>query len=249
MIELNEKTLVYQKTFQIGSGETDMYGRLRLGALVNLLIQSAIDSSNTLGFGFQDIEYQQLFWVCSRLTLELARPVQWQEQITVETWPKNIERIIYLRDFLLRDKQNKIIAKATSGWLAIDLEHKRPKRIEGISAELFTHLKLKHALKRSPEKLGKIAIGKIVEHRANYFDIDLNKHVTATRYLDWMMDSFSPSFHKQYYPKKMNINYIKETLPFQTICLSEQEMSPNNFLFEGTHKDTNHTSFRGQLIF
>ena len=45
---------------------------------------------------------------------------------------------------MVRDNAGEIVAKATSGWLAIDLKTKRPKRIEGLDGELFMLLKNKH---------------------------------------------------------------------------------------------------------
>ena len=43
--------LTLTKQFKIRSNETDISGFLRPGALVNLLIQTAIDSADELGFG------------------------------------------------------------------------------------------------------------------------------------------------------------------------------------------------------
>lgn len=39
--------------------------------------------------------------------------------------PKTIEGTLYLRDFIVRDKDENIIARATSGWLAIDIRNKK----------------------------------------------------------------------------------------------------------------------------
>lgn len=249
MIDLSEERLSYTHRFSIGSGETDMFARLRLGALVNLMIQAAVHSSDDIGFGFKDIQKQQLFWVCSRLTLEIEQPIHWKDDIIIETWPKDIERIIYLRDFLVKSPQGAILARATSGWLAIDSNSKRPKRIQGTSAAMFTHLKLKQALQRPPEKLSPLKTGELFEYKARYFDIDLNKHVTASRYIDWMMDGFPLEFHQQHYPRLLSINYIKETLPHETISLLRKQQESTSYLFEGTNKGAESTAFRGQINF
>jgi medium-chain acyl-[acyl-carrier-protein] hydrolase len=147
----NERELCYRLTHTITSSETDMEARLRLGALVNLLIQAAIGSADRLGFGFGGIREQQLFWVLSRLTLEIDRPLGWHETIEIETWPKTTEGLLYLRDFLIRDENQEIIGRATSGWLAIELESKRPRKVSSENEIYFTALKDKHGLQPYPK--------------------------------------------------------------------------------------------------
>ncbi len=250
MKDLTEKDLTLTTYFSVTSADTDMYSRLRLGGLINFLIQSAIQSADDLGFGFGDISRQKLFWVLSRLTLEIYRPLEWYEEVEVETWPKDVERIIYLRDFVVRDKNKKVVARATSGWLAVDLETKRPKRIEGVGADFFTHLNEKHALEKSPEKIGPVKeAGDAFEIQSSYYDIDLNRHVTSTRYIDWMMDTFSIDFHEQNYPSGLSINYMKETKPREIIRLNRTETAKNRFLFEGDNVGADTTAFRGKIEF
>ncbi len=101
-----EKDFTLFSKFNITSADIDMQARLRLGGLVNLLIQSAINSADQLGFGYGGLKEQKLFWVLSILTIEIYKPLEWYDIAEVETWPKNVERIIYLRDFIVRN-QNK----------------------------------------------------------------------------------------------------------------------------------------------
>lgn len=249
MNNLSNTKLSLINPFKVSSADTDMFSRIRLGALVNLLIQSAINSADQLGFGFGGIKQQHLFWVLSRLHVEIERPLLWYEAVSVETWPKNVEKILYLRDFIIRDKDQQVVAKATSGWLAIDFESKRPKVIEGLDAELFSCLKEKHAISHLPERISAIKDGEPFNFKATYFDIDLNKHVTSSRYVDWMMDTFSAEFHQNNYPKKLLINYNKETLPGEQVNLIRQENEPGSFQFEGFNQQSNSIAYRGQLLF
>ncbi len=39
-----------------------------------------------------------LFWVLSRINIEIYSPLRWYEEGTVETWPKDLEKILYLRE-------------------------------------------------------------------------------------------------------------------------------------------------------
>ena len=60
MRELTENNLTIYTTFKITSADTDMYMRVKLGAVVNMLIQSAINSAESLGFGFKNLKVQKI---------------------------------------------------------------------------------------------------------------------------------------------------------------------------------------------
>jgi medium-chain acyl-[acyl-carrier-protein] hydrolase len=235
--------------YRVTSADTDMYRCIRPGAYSNILIQAAIDSADILGFGFGGLENQNLFWVLSRLTVDIKRPLNWYETVKTETWPKDIDRLLYIRDFIVTDSDNNTAARATSGWLAVDLETRRPRKVEGAAADYFVHLKDTHALKEPPERLPRVDDGEVTEIKTSYYDIDLNRHVTATRYIDWMLDTFSPDFHEKNYPSRLSINYLRETLPGEKIRLFRKKTSEGSFLFQGNNVNTDTASFRGRIDF
>jgi len=249
MQELTESNLTLYSDFKITSADTDMFTRIRAGAMVNLLIQSAINSAESLGFGFDGLKEQKLFWVLSRMTIEIYHPLTWNQETEVETWPKSIEGLHYLRDYIVRDKKQNIIARGTSGWLAIDIENKRPKVIEGIYAEMFVHLREKHGINESPEKLPATSEGDSFTTHSGYFDFDLNRHVTSTRYIDWMMDTFTADFHHKHYPKKISINFMKETMPGDSINIIRSQTKDSQYCFEGTNMLYKTVAFRGKIDF
>ncbi|MCK5004125.1 MAG: hypothetical protein KAS21_03510 [Candidatus Aminicenantes bacterium] len=249
MNKINKNDLISTLKFKVTSAETDMESRLRPGALVNLLIQSATHSADKLGFGYESLKKHNLFWVFSRLTINIARPLNWNEVVEVETWPKDIVGLLYTRDFIIRDGDGKVVARAASAWLPIDLETKRPKRKESFDSKFFTFLKDKHALKDPPEKLSETQEGEIFKVNSTYFDIDLNKHVTSTRYIDWMMDTFPIDFLQKNYPKVLSINYVKETMPEMKLDITKGQNGLGEFLLEGVNSETGKTSFRGKIIF
>ena len=249
MKELTENNLTIYTTFKITSADTDMFMRVKLGAVVNMLIQSAINSAESLGFGFKNLKEQKLFWVLSRLTVEIYQPLIWDQEAIVETWPKSVEGLLYTRDYIIRDMEQNIIARATSGWLAIDTVNKKPKILDDIQTEMFVHLHDKHGLSKSPERLPATTEGDAFEVQSGYFDFDLNAHVTSTRYVDWMMDTFSFDFHKNHFPKKLSVNFMKETLPGDSISLIRGSQNGLLYSFEGTNIAQKTVAFRGKIEF
>lgn len=243
------KDLTLFTEYEVSSAETDMDGRLRLSAFVNLLIQSAIKSADLLGFGWADMTKHHLFWVLSRLHLNIDAVPKWYDKIIVETWPKDIYKILYLRDFIVRNENNDIIASATSAWFALDDKSRRPRHVNTADMDKFILLKDKHAINEIPEKLPPVADGNVFALTPEYFDVDVNKHITSTRYIDWMMNTFSIDFHNKHYPKELTIDYLKEIRLGSDISITKKEISSVEYLFEGYNKTQDVTAFRGKIIF
>ncbi len=244
-----ETDVVTFSKFKVTSALTDMESRIRPGAFVGLLIESAIQSSDKLGFGFDNLKIHNLFWVFSRLSVNIFKPIKWNDVVEIETWPKDINGIFYIRDFIVRNNKSEVLAKASSAWLPIDFKTKRPKRRESFDTDIFVSLKDKYALESPPEKLSEITEGERFTVNSTYFDLDFNKHVTSTRYIDWMMDTFSVEFHNKNYFKMLTVNFIKETLSGVKLKILKNNYEKGKYLFEGTNIDSGKCSFRGKITF
>jgi len=249
MSEISEKNSVSISVFDITTADSDIQARLRLGGLVNLLIQAAINSADSLGFGFEGLHRQQLFWVLSRLTVEIYHPLKWYDKAFVETWPKDVEGLLYLRDFMVRNQEGEVVAKCTSGWLAIDMQTKRPKLVDEKYSHIFNRMKDKHALEYKPEKLFPVETGESFAVKTTWFDLDVNKHVTSTRYIDWMMDALPVQILNNHYPLKLSINYMKETMLGDTIKITCKAGEAHRFIFEGRNAINHTVTFRGSISF
>lgn len=241
--------LVLRYTFDVTTADCDMNGRLRPGGLVNFLVLAAINSADTLGFGYQGLREQKLFWVLSRMTVELYKPLRWRDQAEVETWPKDVSGLLYLRDFVVRDQYGEIVARCTSGWLAIDIQTKKPRRVDEKFSYIFNSMREKHALESLPEKLGACPEGVPSEVKVTWFDLDVNKHVTSSRYVDWMIDCLPVDFLEKHYPTRLSINYLKETMMGETILLNRFSEDGSRFIMEGKSEETFTPKFRGHIIF
>ena len=69
--EVEKEGLSLVTRYRITSADCDIHARLKPSALLGFMIQSAIDSADRMGFGFRDLRKQKLFWVLSRLSLEM----------------------------------------------------------------------------------------------------------------------------------------------------------------------------------
>jgi medium-chain acyl-[acyl-carrier-protein] hydrolase len=243
--------LIYKHPHIVASAECDRFGRMRLGALVNQLIQAAGASADALGFGYRDLLRQRRFWVLSRLSLELAEPLTWMTSMEVETWPRDVERRLYLRDFFITSKARRI-GRASSAWLALDQEKRKPVRLEGSENEVFTRLREHMAIATGPQRLhdcrrpGDAAIS---TRRNYYFDLDINGHVTTTRYLDWLLDTFALDYHGQHFPSRLHINFVREVLPGQTLDIYRTALQSDVYAMVGVDQSSASLAYLAELGF
>jgi len=245
--EFNDK-LTYRLPYHLTSRDTDMFSRLSLGFLVNMFVQSAMSANATIGFGFDDIRKQNLFWLFSRLTVEFDKTHLWRESGEVLTWIKCNEKFIYLRDFLVLDESKNVVAKATSNWVPVDLIAKRPKMVGGLDERYF--VSNKEALSYAPEKLFPLKDpDETFERKAVFFDMDLNRHVSSYRYADWMMDTFPLDFHENHYPKKVSINFLNESNAGENLMITKKRSSQTSHMFEGLNESLNSNTFRAIIYF
>ncbi|MBN2746549.1 MAG: hypothetical protein JXR34_07460 [Bacteroidales bacterium] len=233
--------------FEVTSADVDMFGRLRPGSLLNFIIQAAGYSADSLGFGYNNLEQIKLFWVLSRFNIQFDRQVRWMEKIVVHTWPKDLSGLLYLRDFQIENANEEIVGRASSAWLAIDAQSRRPKIIQGLH-EPFTTLRNFHALEEIPEKLTAVSGKTVSERLVTYTDVDVNKHLTSVRYVDWIMDCFDIEYHEQFYPKQLSVNYLKENQWNESIQIDLLKMD-KSVQFEGVNLQKKQSSFRAKLSF
>lgn len=239
---------VFVKQYPIYSHDTDLNSRIRVSALVNIMAQSAIKSADKLGFGFDVLRSKNMTWMLGRLSLEIYDKISYDQTITVETWPKTVEGFLYIRDFIVRNEKEKVVARATTGWLGVDLTRKKLINVDFIN-ENFYKLNDKHGLEYQPVKIDKFETNEIFSIKSTYFDIDMNKHVTATRYIDWMFDTFPLDFIENNFPSKIHVNYLKEIKLGDEILLRKKRLDPTTFYFDATNETSGKEAFRCMIKF
>jgi len=89
----------------------------------------------------------------------------------------------------------------------------------------------------------------VSERIATFFDIDLNQHLTSTRYVDWMFDSFELDFLENNYPKTLTINYIKETKINESISIFREKVNNKEYLFRGENQQSKKNAFMAKVKF
>lgn len=182
-----------ESNFTLRAYEVNPNGEARLASLCDFLQESAGNHANELGFGFDDMLEQHLFWVLTRLSVRVSRYPKYGDTVLVRTWPKGVRGPFALRDFKILDSNGNELLVATSGWLVIDSRTRKRRRPHEILA-LLHRFSDDHAIEAPPVKVGHdqdfVQHGTIVTRPS---DVDLQNHVNSMRYVSWIEDAYTSS--------------------------------------------------------
>jgi len=175
-----------EEHFRVRSYEVDPDGQLRIVVLARMLQEAAAHHAQLLGKDFEERESGALFWVISRLRFRIDRYPRRGDEFKIRTWPVGTMRLLAIREFAMLDESG-VMGQVSSAWLAVDGSSGRPVRPETIVGDWHvTPSEFESDLSRlSP--LGEMEAGD--PRTVQYHDIDQNRHVNNTAYLEWMIDA------------------------------------------------------------
>jgi acyl-ACP thioesterase len=203
---------VWKEQRRIESLETDLKGRLKPHILYAFLLESAWKHAEPSQFGYEELVSRGLMWVMMKLQLSILRMPRWGERITIETWGKGIERLYALRDFAVRSMEGEKLASATSAWMILDRNTYRPQRLDRLNIPF----PWEPGKSEMDTRLGKIPeaeqYGPDTHFRVLFTDIDVNRHVSAVKYLQWIIDSHPSPFLEDMHLTSVEIGYLAEAV-------------------------------------
>ena len=211
----------YRKQYNIRSYECDRNNNLRILTLMNIFQDMADNDAARLGFGLQFCIENGMTWVGTNYALEIERLPKIHENIVIETWPSAKNKLSAYRDFEVFGEDGKSIMRASSQWVLIDLQKKRPLSVE---EKMPLHKPFEtRALNTEFPKLAEVVDGdNQFKFRVRFDDIDLNKHINNAVYILWATESVEPDFRLAHNPKKIDINFRKEGYMGEKIRVTTQ---------------------------
>lgn len=208
------------QNFHIPCYNTDMSWRLKPAAFMDLAQEAANLHATRLGFGYDDLIASKTAWVLSRMHVEFVDTPMWREDVTLKTWHKGLERLFFLRDFIVTDPEGKPKIKATTSWLVLNLETRRLVRDPHLLDDgtvCSENVLEKPADKVVMPKDAEIAL--VVEHNVGYSDLDMNGHVNNAMYMQWAMDAVNYEISSVKPVKEFTINFNHEIKPQETVSI------------------------------
>jgi len=228
---------IFTKQYLVRYYEADFRGTLSPVTMLDYFQDAASGHSLRLGHSVMDLQKKNMTWVLSRYHVRMLRCPGVGETLQVRTWRSAVEGIFALREFELTDEMDNILALATSSWVIVNMDTKRPVKIESVFAELPVHDT--RALTddfRTLEKSGEWAEEK--SFRVRMGDLDMNRHVNHTVYVEWALESMPGDVLQNCRLSEIEISYRGEAFHGDTVLARTDRLGnydPPSFLHQITN--------------
>jgi len=230
---------VWTETFRIRSYDVTPHGTASVLALCDYMQDAAGHHAAALGVSMQDLLDDGKAWVLARLQMNVHRLPEWEDEVILETWPSGLKRLFATREFVLHTGDaSDPVAQATSAWLVIDTDRRRPLRPP----------KLLHALE-TPDRDAPLTLGTddlsaperddyAETFRVRYHDLDLNRHVNNVRYVEWAVETLPPDVLDAWRCTSLDLQFRAETTlgdPVRSVAQVDDEDGTRTVRHRLTH--------------
>lgn len=191
--------LIYSKTYEIRPAEVDPQDRLTLPSFLDLFQDLAGAHAERLGFGMEAMFGNGIAWVLNRLVVETELLPRTTASIRLETWPSGLDRLYANRDLLAYDADGAVIGRGTSRWLTIDVQKRRPLRIDPSLGDMVPPGRAR-ALQPDDVRPSPFEVGSHQVVLVRFSDLDVNGHANNVQYARWFIESLADDFlagHRQ----------------------------------------------------
>lgn len=198
--------------YQIAWQDVDANGKMTLRAFSNFLQESAWRHANEVGFGYYYLEQFGAVWVLTAIRAQIDQYPAWNDTIQLTTWHKGHKGLIASRDFEMHNQKGQKIASASTDWIIINFESRRPMRPTIIEAFGNTALNqqalpdtfLSFQMPDSkPEKN---------HHVVHFSELDMNGHTNNMRYFEWIANAFEPDNTSRLAFHQFEIKFVHECI-------------------------------------
>ena len=200
---------VYRKTYPILSFHVDPGGSARLTTLAHFFQEMAYQHAGQLGFGYRDLQKNSNLWVLSRMRIRVTRYPLWDEEVTMETWHRGMERLFGMRDFRVLDGAGNELALAGSAWLILDAETRRP--VRSVDRAMQESRRDARVWDDPLEKIElPVDMEPVGQHMVVHSDLDVVGHVNNVKYMEWSIDAIHQGNGSGLVIREFEINFMHE---------------------------------------
>ena len=226
----------FSRTYEVRFSEADRRGCITPVALYNYLQETAVyhgESPRKSGIALSE---KGLAWVLTRILIKFIRYPKHYDEVLVTTWASNLSGLYAVREWTAEDHKGDIYARATSRWILLDIQKRRPIRLPAFIAEYYGVVD-ERAIDFSFPRTTPIEHGthhKRFHVRAS--ELDSNQHANSACYVDWCLETSPADVLAAMEPEMLDITYKQESvLADELDVIGMEETSPENGLRSFKH--------------
>ena len=230
--------MVHKKSYnyKIDPEHVDFQKNISPITLADMILNAAGNDANEHGFGLMDLHKVNRSWVVSRFAMELDIVPSVGDNLSIETWVKDVGNVFTTRNFRILNDAQKVVGYSALSWAIIDLDTRRAIPINSFPV-LNNFIVNEDIPIVSPSKVPDIEGDIANKFQVRYSDIDLNVHTNVLKYLQGICDCFSLGFYKKHVLKRVEINFLKELEYGDKGAIYYEKVADNEYLFKMVTKD------------
>ncbi|MCM1028341.1 MAG: thioesterase [Pseudoflavonifractor sp.] len=177
------------RRYDISPDGCDAAKRLPPSALVADIISLAVSHADSLGVGYSAMKPLGIMWVMGRLSIEVTRWPAMFDTFELTTWVEGVNRLFSERDFEVK-VNGSISGYARTVWSAIDMATRRSASLTPVIESLGDAADPDRPcpIAKVPRLAAPESPSSVRSYLFGLSDLDFNRHVTTTRYVDLIMD-------------------------------------------------------------
>ncbi len=242
---------IWQEEFIVKSSDTDFQRRLKLSSFFTCMQDVASSHAAHLGVGYYEMLQHDMAWILSRKKIRIFDFPLMDERFSVETWPKGIQqKLFFMRDHRMTGADGRLLAVSTSAYVLVGIRARRILMPNALQIPV-------------PDNSGKSAIAEPLDKipamdnlsecftvQAGYSVVDLMGHVNNARYIDWISDCFSMDEYQAGRPAELQVNYLNEVKPGESVTLLRGERSdkPGCWYITGMNQTSGAKAFEAEIL-
>lgn len=203
------KKLIEKRTLQ--AYQCDRYGNVRPLILMNELQSMGDRHAEMLGCGRTHCLEQDVAWVVMYYLVDILELPREGEELTISSWPACQDPLRATRDFEIRGADDRLMVRASSQWILIDMARRRPVALAPhLSPELVMD---ERAYSCAFEKFPDFETTKTHIMKCRFDDIDVNQHINNAVYAVWATESVGYEYRNTHKLRKIDMQFKKEISP------------------------------------
>lgn len=199
----------FSQTYFLTPAECNPQQRMPITLLINRLIEVATLAANRVGMGWEYLKQFDQTWVLSRVAVEMRRYPGVNDHYTITTWINSINRLFSERDMEITDGAGEVIGYARTVWAVLDINTRQACDISRMSwvNDLIPE---RSCPVEKPSRLSALKEYTSSRYRFTYCDLDFNRHVNSSRYIELLLNQWSLDFHDANRLTRFEIAYLHE---------------------------------------
>ena len=127
-------------TFTVSKEDIDFNGHVNNVTYLGWMIDAATEHSESVGFGYQECLALGGTWVAKSHHIEYRKPALEGDTLHMETWVKDIGRLLSTREYRIRSVEDEsLVCEGSTEWVFVDSTKMRPMRIPKVIIQGFEY--------------------------------------------------------------------------------------------------------------